>query len=98
MFWFNKKKETPEEKQARLDRIDAEMQQRYDQGKGKYDKLCAEVEDVLRYANKPQISNTVRFASAPYIFPELKSYQYFAVDWEIWRHNDNVYIYTESPF
>ena len=96
MLWFNKKKETPEEKQARLDRIHAEMQQACDQGKDKYNTLCAKVEDVLRYANKPQVTNTVRFASAPYIFPKLKNYQCLFVDWEIWRHNENIYIYCSE--
>lgn len=83
-MFFGKKKETPEEKEARLNRIHAEMQQICDQGKDKYDKLCAQVQAVLETANKPSECNLIRFAEAPYLFPQLKSYQYFT-DWEVWR-------------
>lgn len=93
MFLFGKKKETPEEKQARLNKVYAEMQQICDQGKDKYEKICNQVATVLNAANKPAECNVIRFASEPYIFPKLKSYQCFFVDWEIWKHNDMLYIY-----
>lgn len=96
MFLFGRKKETPEEKQERLNRIHAEMQQYCDQGKDKFEKLCSQVEYVLKKANKPLECNTVRFASEPFIFPKLKSYQCFFVDWEIWRENDIIYIYRSE--
>lgn len=95
-MFFGRKKETPEEKQARLDRIHAEMQQFCDQGKDKYDKICSQVEDVLKNANKPSECNVVRFASEPFIFPKLKSFQCFFVDWEIWKDNDTLYIYRSE--
>jgi len=91
-MFFGKKKETPEEKEARLNRIHAEMQQICEQGKDKYDKLCAQVQAVLETANKPSECNLIRFAEAPYLFPQLKSYQYFT-DWEVWRSGDFLYIY-----
>lgn len=96
MFLFGRKKETPEEKKERLDRIHAEMQQACNQGKDKYDKLCFQVKNVLENANKPLECNVIRFAAEPYIFPKLKSYQCFFVDWEIWRNNDIIYIYRSE--
>lgn len=96
MFLFGRKKETPEEKRERLDKIYVEMQQVCDQGKDKYDKLCTQVNNVLKNANKPLQCNVVRFTSEPYIFPKFKSYQCFFVDWEIWRHNDDIYIYRSE--
>lgn len=90
---FGKKKETPEEKQKRLDRIYAEMNAYCNQGKDKYDKLCAKVNTILASANKPDECNVVQFASDPYLFPQLESYQYFFVDWEIWRNNEVLYVY-----
>lgn len=92
MFFGKKKKETPEEKEERLRRIHAEMQQICDQGKDKYDKLCRQVHTVLETAKKPSECNTVRFAEQPYLFPQLKSYQYYT-DWEIWRNEDTIYLY-----
>lgn len=89
---FFKKKETAEEKAARLNRLHAEMEQFCNQGKGKYDRLIAEVQQVLRSANKPNECNTIRFADTPYLFPKLKSYQYYT-DWEIWRSGNAVYLY-----
>lgn len=91
MFW-GRKKETPEEKEARLARIHAEMQQICDQGKDKYDAICAQVADILNDANKPEECNLIRFAAEPYLFPQLKSFQYYT-DWEIWRSDDSLYIY-----
>lgn len=96
MFLFGKKKETPEEKQERLNKIYAEMQQACNQGKDKYDKLRYQVQSMLENANKPQVCNVVRFAVEPYVFPQLKSYQCFFVDWEIWRDNDIIYIYRSE--
>lgn len=89
---FGRKKETPAEKEERLRRVRAEMQQAYDQGKAEYDKLCGQVQKVLETASKPSECNIVRFASAPYLFPQLKSYQYYT-DWEIWRNGDTLYLY-----
>ena len=66
---FRKKKETPEEKVARLDTLHAEMEQFCNQGKDKYDKLVAEVQQVLNTADKPVECNTIRFADAPHLFP-----------------------------
>lgn len=40
--------------------------------------------------------NTVRFASMPYFFPELQSYQVYFVDWEIWTYEGQLYIYRSS--
>ena len=96
MFLFGRKKETPEEKQARLSKIYAEMQQVCDQGKDKYDKLCSQVDRVLETANKPAECNVIRLASEPYFFPKLKSFQCFFVDWEIWKNNDSIYIYRSE--
>lgn len=92
MFLFGRKKK----KQERLDRIYAEMQNIYEAGKKRYDELCLQVESVLDISGKPFECNVVRFASEPYLFPELKSYQCFFVDWEIWRHNDVIYIYRSE--
>lgn len=89
---FFKKRESPEEKAARLDRIHAEMAKICEQGKDEYDKLVAQVQSVLEKAEKPPLCNTVRFAEAPYLFPKLKSYQYYT-DWEVWRSNDSLYFY-----
>lgn len=89
---FFKKKETAEEKAARLDRIHAEMEQFCNQGKDKYDRLVAEVRDVLDTANKPAECNTIRFVDTPYLFPTLKSFQY-DTDWEIWRNGNTLYLY-----
>lgn len=94
-MFFGKKKETPAEKEERLRRIHAEMQQICDQGKDKYDRLCDQVQKVLDGANKPNECNIVRFAGEPYLFPQLKSYQYYT-DWEIWRDNDTLYIYCKE--
>lgn len=94
-MFFGKKKETPAEKEERLRRIHAEMQQFCDQGKDKYDRLCEQAQKVLDGANKPDECNTVRFAGEPYLFPQLKSYQYYT-DWEIWRDTDALYIYCKE--
>lgn len=91
-MFFKRNKETPEEKAARLDRIHAEMEQFCNQGKDKYDKLVSDVQRVLATANKPAECNTIRFADSPYLFPKLKSFQYYA-DWEIWRTGDTLYLY-----
>ncbi len=96
MLFWGRKKETPQEKQERLDRIHAEMQRVCNQGKEKYDKLCAQVNRVLETANKPNECNVVHFVSEPFLFPKLKSYQCFNVDWEIWRYNDIIYIYRSE--
>lgn len=92
MIFGRKKKETQEEKEERLRKVYAEMQQICDQGKDKYDELCSKVQEVLNTANKPSECNIVRFASEPYLFPQLKSYQYYT-DWEIWRNNEAIYLY-----
>lgn len=92
---FGRKKETPAEKEERLRRIHAEMQQICDQGKDKYDQLCDQVQNVLDGTNKPNECNIVRFAGEPYLFPQLKSYQYYT-DWEIWRDDDALYIYCKE--
>lgn len=90
---FFKKRETPEEKAARLDRLHAEMEQLCHQGQDKYDQLVAEAQQVLRSASKPAECSTIRFANAPYLFPKLKSFQYYDTDWEIWKSNDTLYLY-----
>lgn len=89
---FGRKKETPAEKDERLRRIHAEMQQICEQGKDKYDHLCNQVRKVLDEASKPNECSLVRFAGEPYLFPQLKSFQYYT-DWEIWRTGDSLYIY-----
>lgn len=58
-----------------------------------YYKLCSKVANTLQNANKPTYCNKVRFADSPFIFPELKSYQYYT-EWEIWRDNDFIYLYN----
>lgn len=52
-MFFGKKKETPEEKEARLNRIHAEMQQICDQGKDKYDKLALRFKQFWRQLISP---------------------------------------------
>lgn len=91
-MFFKRNKETPEEKAARLDRIHGEMEQFCNQGRDKYDRLVAEVQQVLNTANKPAECNTIRFADTPYLFPKLKSFQYYT-DWEIWRNGNTLYFY-----
>lgn len=91
-MFFKRNKKTPEEKAARLDRIHAEMEQFCNQGKDKYDRLVAEVQQVLNSANKPPECNTIRFVNVPYLFPKLKSFQY-DTDWEVWKNNDILYLY-----
>lgn len=58
-----------------------------------YYKLCSKVANTLQDANKPNRCNKVCFADSPFIFPELKSYQYYT-EWEIWRDNDFIYLYN----
>ena len=68
------------------------MEQFCNQGKDKYDKLVAEVQQVLNTASKPVECNTIRFADTPYLFPKLKSFQYYT-DWEVWRSGNTLYLY-----
>lgn len=96
MFLFGRKKETPEEKNARIERLNAEIQKSRDAAREKYENLCNRVDQVLEGANKPQECNTIRFAVEPYLFPDLKSYQCFFVDWEVWRHDDKIYIFRSE--
>lgn len=94
-MFFKRNKETPAEKAARLGRIHADMEQFCSQGKDKYDKLVAEVQQVLNSANKPTECNTIRFVNVPYLFPKLKSFQY-DTDWNIWKSNGTLYLYREE--
>ena len=95
LFGFGKKKETPEEKAERLRKAYEGMQREISGGVDKYNKLCQEVGEVLASAGKPSRCNTVRFATMPYLFPKLKSYQVFT-DWEIWRKDDTLYVYCPA--
>lgn len=61
----------------------------------KYDDICRKVSEILSTSNKPSECNVVEFTDAPYIFPFLKSYQYYT-QWEIWRNSDKIYIYCSE--
>lgn len=89
-FWNRKDKKA--EAAVKAQEARAKMQAFLDEGKAEYDAICSEVAGVLAQAGKPARCNTVRFASEPYLFPQLVSYQVFA-DWEIWRNGDTLYIY-----
>lgn len=57
-----------------------------------YAQLCQYAAEILKKANKPHVCNTVRLINEPFLFPKMKTYQYFT-DWEIWRDNDKLYLY-----
>lgn len=60
-----------------------------------YYELCAKAAKILREANKPVECNKVSFSELPFMFPDLKSYQYFA-KWNIWKNDDSIYFYNEQ--
>lgn len=93
---FGRKKESSEEKEARLRQAKAEMQAFLDEGKQQYDEICEKTRTVLASAGKPMICSTVRFTSKPYFFPDLNSYQVFFTDWEVWIYGNNLYIYRSE--
>lgn len=95
-MFFGRKKESAEEKEARLRQARAEIQVFLDDGKYEYDEICEKTRAVLASSGKPVNCSTVRFASEPYFFPDLNSYQVFFTDWEIWTHANNLYIYRSE--
>lgn len=92
MFWFGKKKQKSE---LIVHKYREERDARLKQENKEYDDICAKVKQVLSNAKKPVECNIVEFADAPFIFPFLKSYQYFT-EWEIWRTDDVLYIYKSE--
>ena len=60
-----------------------------------YRQLCQKAENLLKTSNKPAECNTVCFIDSPFLFPDLKSYQY-CTEWEIWRNGDTVFFYNDS--
>lgn len=93
---FGRKKELLTEKENRIRKAKAEMQSFLDEGKHKFDEICERTNRVLMSSGKPAVSNTVRFASVPYFFPELQSYQVYFEDWEIWTNEGQLYIYRSA--
>lgn len=60
-----------------------------------YRQLCQKAENLLKTSNKPEECNTVCFIDSPFLFPEMKSYQYYT-EWEVWRNGDTVFFYNAS--
>ena len=60
-----------------------------------YYELCSRVAEILKEANKPTECNKVCFVDLPFIFPDLKSYQYYT-EWDIWKNGDVLYFYNEQ--
>lgn len=60
-----------------------------------YQELCQKAEKLLKTSNKPTECNMVCFVESPFLFPELKPYQYYT-EWEVWRNGDTVFFYNAS--
>lgn len=59
-----------------------------------FHELCSRATEILQEANRPSECNKISFLELPFLFPDLKSYQYFA-KWDIWRTDDLLYFYNE---
>lgn len=93
---FGRKKESATERDERLRQARKEMQSLMNEGKHEYDAICTRTNAILLMAGKPKVCNTIRFASEPYCFPDLLSYQLYFVDWEIWVYHNVLYIYRSE--
>ncbi len=76
---------------TKLQQANAERQY----GNRQYQELCQKAHNILKTANKPSECNNVCFVDEPFLFPDLKSYQY-CTEWEIWRNEDIVFFYNAS--
>lgn len=81
-----------QQKQQLEERIQIRNQEK-NEANNLYYELCSKVANELQEANKPTECNTVCFVEAPFLFPDLKSYQYYT-EWEVWREKERLYFYN----
>lgn len=75
----------------KTDQISAEREKSNEE----FEKICFKCKELLSEGNKPDECNEIHIVSDEALLSELSDGLYKRT-WEIWRNNDNIYLYVEK--